>query len=473
LCRWRTPLPLVVITAFGGALRFGWLDHQSYWFDDAVTVQLVHKSLAGMLEAIPSTESTPPLYYVLAWGWSRIFGTDEVGLRALSAVLGTATIPIAYAVGRFFVSRRTGLFAAALVACSPLLVWYSQEARSYALLAFLSVLSVLAFGHAVYRPTARSLSGWAAVSCLALATHYFAVFLVGTEALWLLLAHRRQLAVWAAVTVPAIAGAAIMPLALDQQNTGQTWWIGARPLPDRIGDALTQFVTGAYVPPHHAAAILAVVAVTVVAGGLAWLVDDRERAGTVVVTLLGGIAVLAPLALAQTRFDKFFYRNVIGGWPLLAIGLAAVLASRRARRFGPVLLAAACAVEIGALAAVVHRPALERDDWRSATRRLGRGDTPLAIVTDPSYQRAVIEVYRPEVHAMPRAGVSVREIAFLGFARLPLAFRPPMGFKFLEERRIQHIALVRYQATSPHIVRPARLAAGGGFSASGVLWSPH
>jgi hypothetical protein len=136
-------------------------------------------------------------------------------------------------------------------------------------------------------------------------------------------------------------------------------------------------------------------------------------------------------------------------------------------------LAAACAVEIGALAAVVHRPALERDDWRSATRRLGRGDTPLAIVTDPSYQRAVIEVYRPEVHAMPRAGVSVREIAFLGFARLPLAFRPPMGFKFLEERRIQHIALVRYQATSPHIVRPARLAAGGGFSASGVLWSPH
>jgi hypothetical protein len=469
---WRTPLPLLVITAFGGALRFGWLNHQSYWFDEAVTVRLVHKSFAGMLAAIPSTESTPPLYYVLAWGWSRIFGTGEVGLRALSAVLGTATIPVAYAVACFFISRRAGSFAAVLVACSPLLVWYSQEARSYALLAFLSVLSALAFGHALRGPTVRSLSAWAAVSCIALATHYFAVFLVGTEALWLLLAHGRRLAVCAAVAVPAIAGAALMPLALHQQNSGQTWWIGARPLSGRIRDASTQFVTGAYAPPHHAAPILAFVAVTIAAGGLAWLVDERERAGTAVVMLLGGITILAPIALAPTRFDKFFYRNVIGGWPLLAIGLAAVLATQRARRLGPILLAAACAVEIGALAVVVHRPALERDDWRSATRRLGRGDTPLAIITNPSYQRAAIELYRPDVHAMPRAGVSVREITFLGFARLPLDFRPP-GFKRLEQRRIQHIAFVRYQATSPHMVRPAWLAARGGFSAAGVLWSPR
>jgi hypothetical protein len=235
---------------------------------------------------------------------------------------------------------------------------------------------------------------------------------------------------------------------------------------------LTQFVTGAYTPPHHAAPIFALVVVIIVSAGLVWLVDDCDRAGTGVVTLLGGITVLAPLALAPTRFDKFFYRNVIAGWPFLAIGLAAVLASRRARHFGPVLLAAACAVEIGASAAVVHRPALERNDWRSATRRVSR-DTPVAIITNPAYQRAAIEPYRPDVHVMPRAGESVREIAFLGFARLPLDFRPPAGFKRLEQRRIQHIAFVRYQATSLLLVRPARLAARGEFSAAGVLWSPR
>jgi mannosyltransferase len=470
---WLNRLPLFVITALAAVLRFAWLRQQSFWFDEAVTVQLVRKSFAGMLAALPKTESTPPLYYVLAWGWSSIFGTTEVGLRSLSAVLGTATVPVVFAVGRLFVSRRAGLFAATLAACSPLLVWYSQEARSYALLAFLSALSAFAFGRARRRPTRRTLTWWATVACLALATHYFAVFLVGAEALWLLLAHGRRIAVWVAVAVAAATGAALMPVALHQENSGQTWWIGARPLRGRISEALTQFVTGAYAPPHHAATVIVLIAVAVVGGGLAWLTEGRERAGATTVLVLGGITVLGPLALAPTRFDKFFYRSLIGGWPLLAIGLAAVLASQRARRFGVVVVAAACAVEIGSLALVVRRPALQRDNWRSATSALGHRDSPLAIITNPSYERVAIKLYRPDVGPMSPTGARVGEIVFLGFARLPLDFRPPAGFNFLEQRRIQHIALVRYHASSPHLVRPAQIAARGAFSAAGVLWTPR
>src|SRR5919108_6438395 len=84
----RQLLPVAVVTAVAAALRFGFLDQQSFWSDEAVTVHLVRKSLFGMFGALPGSESTPPLYYLLAWGWSRIFGTSEVGLRALSAVLG-------------------------------------------------------------------------------------------------------------------------------------------------------------------------------------------------------------------------------------------------------------------------------------------------------------------------------------------------------------------------------------------------
>src|SRR5438876_576650 len=80
---------------------------------------------------------TPPFYYMLAWGWAKLFGTGEVGLRSLSALAGTLTIPAAYAAGRALSSRRAGLIAAALFAVNPLLVWYSQEARAYALLALL------------------------------------------------------------------------------------------------------------------------------------------------------------------------------------------------------------------------------------------------------------------------------------------------------------------------------------------------
>ena len=95
------------------------------------------------------SESNPPLYYVLAWGWAKAFGTGEVGLRSLSALFGAATVPLAYCIGAELANRRAGLIAAALVAVSPMLIWYSQEARSYALLVFFCAASLLFFARAL------------------------------------------------------------------------------------------------------------------------------------------------------------------------------------------------------------------------------------------------------------------------------------------------------------------------------------
>jgi mannosyltransferase len=90
--RQRHGLVLAALTVLAALLRFPTLDTQSFWFDEAVTVTLVRDSLSGMLGALPDLESTPPLYYVLAWLWARAFGTGEIGLRSLSALLGTATL---------------------------------------------------------------------------------------------------------------------------------------------------------------------------------------------------------------------------------------------------------------------------------------------------------------------------------------------------------------------------------------------
>jgi hypothetical protein len=79
------------------------------------------------------------------------------------------------------------------------------------------------------------------------------------------------------------------------------------------------------------------------------------------------------------------------------------------------------------VAIVLHRPALQRDDWRSATRALSSIPGPLIVVTNPSFERLPIELYQPVVHPLPAGGMSVRELVFLGFARLPLDFHPPTG----------------------------------------------
>jgi Dolichyl-phosphate-mannose-protein mannosyltransferase len=177
---------VVALTAGAALLRFLALSTQSYWYDEAITVELVRRPFSAMLGAVPQSESTPPLYYVLAWIWSQIFGTDEAGLRSLSAALGTATVPATYAAGRQFVSRRSAFVAAALVAVSPLLVWYSQEARAYALLVLLGALSLIPLRQAAGLRPGGPLTAWAVFASLALATHYFAVFLIAAEAAWLL-----------------------------------------------------------------------------------------------------------------------------------------------------------------------------------------------------------------------------------------------------------------------------------------------
>ena len=119
---------------------------------------------------------------MLAWGWAKAFGTGEFGLRSLSALFGAATVPVAYCIGRELASRRAGLIAAALVAVNPMLIWYSQEARSYALLVFFGAVSLLFFVRALRTRDGRDLALWALASALALCSHYFAVFAVAIEA---------------------------------------------------------------------------------------------------------------------------------------------------------------------------------------------------------------------------------------------------------------------------------------------------
>ena len=183
---------VVALTLLATVARFYRLGHQGFWFDEANTAQLVHFSPGKMLGLIPQTESTPPLYYCVAWVWARVFGYDEASLRSLSAVCGVLLVPVVYASGAKLVSRRAGLIAAALAACSPLLIWYSQEARSYQMLALFSAVSLLAFAYARVSPTPRVLAAWVAACALALATHYYAVLAVVPEAIWLLVVHRRS-----------------------------------------------------------------------------------------------------------------------------------------------------------------------------------------------------------------------------------------------------------------------------------------
>src|SRR2546422_3881372 len=184
----RSLLILLAAVSIGALFRFVALGQQSLDEDETVSVWLLHHSLVGLFGTIPRTESTPPLYYVLAWLWTRPFGTGSVAIRSLSACLGVMTVPACFLAARELAGRRAGEIASVLAALSPALIWYSQEARSYALFTLLSAASLLFFARALRAQGSssgsRALARWAFVASLSLMTHYFAFFLVAGQATW-------------------------------------------------------------------------------------------------------------------------------------------------------------------------------------------------------------------------------------------------------------------------------------------------
>jgi 4-amino-4-deoxy-L-arabinose transferase-like glycosyltransferase len=382
---------LAAICIAGAALRFSTLSLQSFWLDEAVTHDLVTRPLGAMLRALPHSESTPPLYYLVAWVWVRIFGSGEAGLRSLSALLGTATIVVVALLARRLAGDRAGLAAAALTAANPLLIWYSQEARAYSQLVLMSALTLWLLAEERW-------DLWALAAILALATHYFAVFVVGPELGWILWRYGRESrAARAAVAATLVAGVALAPLAIVQASGNRAAFIHSSSLASRAVAVPKQFLIG-YRTPH--ATVLTVVAALLVLG-LAFSLRRRDR------TLLGLVAfgVGVPLALAVVGTDYLITRNVMAALvPLLVVAGAASARSRA----GPALIAGICALGIVAYAGVEGNGGYQRDDWRGVAKALGpppAGGLRVVLV-NPASGALPLELYRPALRSLSLAGLS-------------------------------------------------------------------
>lgn len=390
----RTSLAiLTIVIAAGAAARFATLGVQSFDSGETITAyRVLHSGLFATLQQVATTERSPPLYYLLAWGWSHPFGTGEVALRSLSAIFGTLTIPFAYLAGRELATRAAGICAALLVAANPYFFWYSQEARSYALVVMLVALGLFCFARARRDPSPRALAAWAAVSALALCSHYFAIFVVGPEALLLLGAQPRTRAKLLAVAATGAAGLALVPLALRQEGSGRANSFTHVPVLDRGATAAVKFFSGE--GPVRLKGLDSLSAVQI-AAGLAGLVlalaaialaarrgRGRERRAVATAGLLAACGFALPLAMALGGADYVDPRNLIGALLPLLVAMGVGCSLVRAPRAGAAVLGGALSACAAIIAATAFIPALQRNDWRSAAQLIGDTRVPRVVVAD-------------------------------------------------------------------------------------------
>lgn len=197
----RTLLLVTAITVAGAVLRFALIGDKSLWLDESFSSWIANLPLDQLWRTTLQIDTHPPLYYTLLHLW---IGPDssEAALRSLSALFGTATVPVLYLVGREVGGRRLGLLVAGLQAVSPLHVWYAQQGRMYAMLTFFAAVALLCLvrllvgGHS-RRTVLLCWAGFVVATVLVMFSHNTGVLLPATVAVFVaLVAAARAVVAW-------------------------------------------------------------------------------------------------------------------------------------------------------------------------------------------------------------------------------------------------------------------------------------
>jgi mannosyltransferase len=434
---------LVGLVLVAAVLRFATITSQSYWLDESQAVHELQLPFGAMLHAWSTTEWNPPLYLLLAWPWAKLFGTGELGLRSLSALLGIAVVPLLYLSGRELISSRAGLVAAALAAVNPFLIWYSQEAREYMLLVALCAASLWCFARAWRAPTGRRLLWWAVFSALALLTQYFAGFLIAAEGLALVYRARSRASI-AAVAAMAVVLAPLVPHVLPRlQNkaafiTDQPLSLRLQQVPVTFGLNTLYQSSGVRYGLLGAALLVAVVIVLVLVGA-----ESRQLRGAGVAAGLAAFVLLVPLGLALIGHDDYLARGLMPAWLPLALVIGAACTAPRARAGGAALAVLLAATFLWAQFKIQSDPSFQRKNWRGIAAALGPAPGPRAIVAyDGQFATGPLSIYLrgvpwagPGAVTLPAAPVAVGELDIVGTAGDTLA-RRPLGVRLIGTRTV-------------------------------------
>jgi hypothetical protein len=223
---------LAAIIAIGSWLRFAHLGEKGYSWLELCTVRICRLPFSGFRVLLWQFEANMSLYYVLVRAWIN-FGDGEAWLRSLSVIFAIASIPVIYAVGTRISGKSAGLAAALLLSINAAHVAYAQEARSYALLMLLCLLSLYFFLR-MAESGAGNCFAYVLVSTLAVYAHFFAVFFLfaqWTSLIWL----RRDGLRWKKFLSPILFTVLFIAPALAYmtfRHSGQLTWVQPTQLND-------------------------------------------------------------------------------------------------------------------------------------------------------------------------------------------------------------------------------------------------
>ncbi len=339
-------------------------------------------------------------YELLLHGWIRLAGSGVLTMRLMSAILGVIAIALIFRASREVLALAGGQEAAAMdytaaataliAGASLITVRYTREARMYPLL-MAAAMAQTAFLLRARRRGGMANYVWAAIlTALSIAANFSAVFLVGAQALWLLLtrAGRRDdnglkplaaIIAGGVLLLPAVGGAFLN--STNAVRAGALEWIS----PPAWWRPISFFNRGT------GTAAFPVLLVLAIWGAIAQWPRMREAIVFALFWMFLPVLMLFAISIAYTPLlvERYALSSFIPFFLLAAMGIGGI----RSRGWRAGALALAVAVSTAHAAAFLAKPPSRQ--WTHAIAAIKRAAPAARISVAPPHGANVLLYYLP------------------------------------------------------------------------------
>jgi 4-amino-4-deoxy-L-arabinose transferase-like glycosyltransferase len=174
------------------------LDARSLWGDEAFSVWASKQPALTLLAGL---DAQPPLYHWLLALARELWGESVFAIRYLSVFCGVLLVAVGARLGRELGGEQVSVLTAFILATSPILIYFEQEARMYALAALLAggamLCTIYVLRFTAYEPSQNAkrkthLVGYALLSIASLFTHFYTVGVLAVNSIVLGIAALRS-----------------------------------------------------------------------------------------------------------------------------------------------------------------------------------------------------------------------------------------------------------------------------------------
>jgi hypothetical protein len=442
----RIPFAALILVVLAAALRLGTLDRQGLWGDEVQALamatghSLEHPAsvadpllgdyiehpgprpasvyqqylehevpaagLRRVVRAVFLTDTNPPLYHVLLYGWTLWAGTSDAAVRLFSVMAALACLPLLWSLGKQIGGHSAAWIACALFALAPAAIRYSTDARMYALLWFFVLLA--AWSALRLHRRGGSIAGFAlfvVASAAGFLTHYFFVFVWGAIWVWLLWQPgrcNRRLVMLSAVGIGILIlpWYSFLPASLSNWRVSQDW-LTTRPRGYRVFHAPAELlwsffspqVWAVWTPNLRRGEILLLL---LIGAALLWHLEWRRRWRRSLLLLLWvGAACLGPLTfdLLRGMYTGSVTRYALAGLPAAFLLLAAGLSRLQPAVRGLVMLVL-LAVWLPGYRALFSDGERSRSSMRMVAREIGPRSNGADVILIQSNPMSILGLAR-------------------------------------------------------------------------------